>query len=163
LTIDTEHGFKIGDIFNIDEVFFLVCYFTTDLESNDGSSYKYGLLDSADRRNAKVKEFTYRGLLAELGKSTIDYFTKEIPPDKEEYFEDMKTRYVNLLKVEQNRLLRNTRKKIPPKPLTKAKQTTIKTKAKPAPLRQTKEKKGKPDRPPSRRKTIRSNKPPKKL
>lgn len=162
LAIDNERGFKIGDIFIIQDVSYFLCYFTTDLESN-GASYKYGLCEPTERKNGRVKEFTYRQLLAELGGSTITYFREEIPSGKKSYFKDMIDRYNNLLKVEQNRLLRNTRKNIPTKPRTKAKQTTIKTKAKPAPLRQTKEKKGNPYRAPSLRKTSRSNNPPKKL
>jgi hypothetical protein len=166
LTIDTEHGFKIGDMFFIDEVFYFLSYFTTDLESNDGSSYKYGLCEPAERNNGRVKEYTFRKLLDELGKSTINYFREEIPDGKKLYFKGMLDRYNTLLRVEQNRLLppRNTRKNIPikkapPKPLIKAKQTTIKKKAKPTAIRQTKtkEKKGKPDSTPSLRKTI-SNK-----
>jgi len=157
LTIDTEHGFKIGDMFFIDEVFYFLSYFTTDLESNDGSSYKYGLCEPAERNNGRVKEYTFRKLLDELGKSTINYFREEIPDGKKLYFKGMLDRYNTLLRVEQNRLLppRNTRKNIPikkapPKPLTKAKQTAIRH-------TKTKKKKGKPDSTPSLRKTI-SNK-----
>ena len=119
LTIDTDHGFKIGDMFLIDEVFYFLSYFTTDLESNDGSSYKYGLCEPAERNKGRVKEFTFRRLLDELGKSTIKYFSDDIPQVRKEYFQGMTDRYNNLLREEQNRLPRNTRKKTSKKPSTK--------------------------------------------
>ena len=136
LTIDTEYGFKIGDMFFIQDVFYFLSYFTTDLESN-GLSLKYGLCEPTERKNGRVKEYTFRQLLAELGGSTITYLRDNIPSGKKAYFKGMLDRYNNILRAEQNRQPRNTRKTIPKTKKT----TTQKTKVKPT-IRQTKEKRG---------------------
>jgi len=48
LTIDTNSGFKIGDIFIINDVFNFLCYFTRDLDST-GPSIKYGLCENGEK------------------------------------------------------------------------------------------------------------------
>ena len=129
-----------------------------------GSSYIYGLCEEPkelpgsvanesiygfrkkrrNNANAKIKEYTYRDLVAELGGSTIQYITlKNHTKENKLHWKDIIIRYNNILrqdKMEQARL-RTTRKK-PPIMKTLTKKT--KTKTKNTTLKQTKEPEDKP-------------------